>query len=673
MNTRIMKVPRIFLHGGDYNPDQWLDRPDVLREDIRLMHLAGINAVSVGIFAWARLEPEEGRYDFAWLDEIVDRLRENGIGIVLATPSGARPAWMAQRYPEVLRCNERFERMHFGERHNHCLTSPVYREKVRQMDTELARHYAGRSPVLLWHIGNEFGGDCRCPLCTQAFREWLMDKYGTLEELNRRWWTGFWSQRYTEWSQIEPPSPMGEVSNPSMQLDWRRFETCQCASFIRMEREAVQAVMPEVPVTTNLMERFSDYDYFTLAREIDVVSWDSYPTWGSGDDLALAANVAMQHDLMRSLKRKPFFLMESTPSLVNWKPHNKLKRPGMHLLSSMQAVAHGSQSVMMFQWRKGRGGSEAFHGAVVSHDGRSDTRVFRDVAEVGQVLTNIQPVLDARNQAQVLILFDYENLWALEKVQAAQMGNMRYIDTVLLFYRSLWERGIAVDFADMENACPEKYRVVIAPMLFMFRGGIEEKLRRFTEQGGTLVTTFFSGIVDADHLTFLGDAPHGLTEVLGLRAEETDALYPGETNELVLDGQRLCLRELCELPREVTAEVVGRYGRDFYAGLPALTRNACGLGTAWYLAGKPDQEGVDAVMDRILAETDLPRADAGVEHRTGVVVTVRGDYLFVQNYSGEPQQVRINGPMWDLVGQRTVEGECRMPANGIMILKEERG
>ena len=669
-----MNYPNVFLHGGDYNPDQWLDYPEVLLEDIRLMKLAGINAVSLGIFAWARLEPEEGRYDFEWMDEIVERLTENGIGIVLATPSAARPAWLAQRYPEVLRCNERFERMHYGERHNHCLTSPVYREKVRQIDTALARRYASHKDILMWHIGNEFGGDCRCPLCAEAFREWLRNKYGTLEELNRRWWTGFWSQRYTDWSQIEPPSPMGEVSNPSMWLDWRRFETCQCASFVRMEREAVQAVNADIPVTINLMERFRDYDYFTLAKEIDVVSWDSYPTWGSGDDMALAANVAMQHDLMRSFKRKPFLLMESTPSLVNWKPHNKLKRPGMHLLSSLQAVAHGSQSVMMFQWRKGRGGSEAFHGAVVSHDGRSDTRVFRDVAEVGQVLAGLKPVLDARNQAGVCILYDYENLWALERVQAAQLGNMRYIDTVLLFYRSLWEQGIAVDFADMsEETSLEGYKVVIAPMLFMFRGGIEEKMRRFTEKGGVLVTTFFSGIVDADHLTYLGDAPHGLTDVLGLRAEEIDALYPEEFNTLAFeDGRDLPLEELCELPRDVTAEVMGVYGSDFYAGMPALTRNRFGRGTAWYLAGKPDPYGMKIVMDMILAEVKLPKADAEIDHQEGIVATARGEYIFLQNYSGEAQKVNLGRPMFDLIGQRRIEDGWMLPANGIMILKEER-
>ena len=696
--------PTHFLHGGDYNPDQWLEYPEILAEDIRLMKKAHVNAVSVGIFSWAQLEPAEGEYRFEWLDRVIDSLTDAGIGIVLATPSGARPAWMAQKYPEVLRCNQNFQRMHYGKRHNHCLTSPVYREKVRQIDTALAQRYGQHKGILLWHIGNEFGGDCYCPLCAEAFRGWLQEKYGTLEELNRRWWTGFWSQRYSAWSQIEPPSPMGEQSNPSMLLDWRRFETAQCASFVRMEKEALQAAAPQIPVTTNLMERFWDYDYYTLSKEIDVVSWDSYPAWGSGDDILRAAEFAMQHDLMRSWKRQPFILMESTPSLVNWKAHNKLKRPGMHLLSSMQAVAHGSQSVMMFQWRKGRGGFEAFHGAVVSHDGRSDTRVFRDVEEVGGVLERLTPVLVQNTQANVCILFDYDSWWAVERVSAAQAGSMRYVDTVLQFYRSLWARGISVDFMDGsgrpetdaktasssdEKEKPEKitgeaelavfdrYDLVIVPMLFLFKDGLDEKLRHYVEQGGTLLVTFFSGIVNEDHLTFLGDAPHGLTDVLGLRAEEIDAIYPEESNRLIFadsqNAEPALLHELCEIPRDVTASVIGTYGEDFYQGLPCLTKNAYGKGTAWYLAAKPDQAGTDAVMAKVMESLELPSAMDILEPGTepGVVATRRGDYVFLQNYSGKEQTVTLRGVYYDSIRQQEVSAVTTLPVNGIMILTEK--
>lgn len=659
-----------FLHGGDYNPDQWLDRPDILDKDIQLMREAHVNCVSVGIFSWAMLEPEEGRYDFAWLDEVIDRLWRGGIHVILATPSGARPAWMAQRYPEVLRVNDHHQRMHFGERHNHCLTSPVYRQKVRAMDTALARRYSRHPAVILWHLGNEFSGECHCPLCQQAFRDWLREKYGTLDALNRCWWTSFWSQRYTDWAQVEAPGPLGEKSSCSMWVDWRRFLTHQCKTFLQAERDAVQAVNPELLCTTNLMERFWEYDYFSLAEAMDVVSWDSYPEWGSGDDVARAAEFAMNHDIMRSLKAQPFLLMESTPSLVNWKPHNKLKRPGMHLLSSMQAVAHGSQSVMYFQWRKGRGGAEMFHGAVVDHYGEADTRVFRDVAEVGAALEKLAPLYESQPRADACVIFDWENRWAIDYAQAGQTGAMRYFDTVNAHYRALWEQGLTVDLRDM-RPCTDLtgYKLVVAPMLFMLRNGFEDKLRAYVAQGGTLLVTYFSGVVDEHDLAFLGPAPHGLTDVLGLRAAELDALYPQDSNALVMaDGRRYAITELCELPEGCTAQVLGAYGEDFYAGRPCLTINAFGRGRAYYLAAKVEQAGLNAIYREIAAEAGLraPFAEALPE---GVVATARGEAVFLQNYSGHEQSFPLTGRYRDLLSGNVVAGQTSLPVNGVLIVQ----
>jgi len=455
----ITKFPHM-LHGCDYNPDQWLDRPDILEEDIRLMHKAHVNCVSLGIFSWARLEPSEGVYDFEWLDEIIERLHKGGINIILATPSAARPAWMAQHHEEVLRVNDHYQRMHFGERHNHCPTSPYYREKVRQMDAALAERYSHHPAVIMWHLGNEFGGECRCPLCQQAFRDWLKEKYGTLEKLNDCWWTSFWSQRYTDWSQIEAPGPLGEFSSCSMWVDWRRFMTHQCCTFVAMERDTVQAYNPELPCTANLMERFWDYDYFKLAENMDIVSWDAYPEWHSGNDIARAAEFAMNHDIMRSLKHKPFLLMESTPSQVNWKPYNKLKRPGMHLLSSLQAVAHGSQSVQYFQWRKGRGGAEMFHGAVVGHDGTSDTRVFRDVQEVGMALEKLSPELTGdmpkiRLGAEVLY---YSGISKLEGLSRFCIEGTRFLLLEMPF--SVWNEHIVKEV--LELSCSGEFHLILA-------------------------------------------------------------------------------------------------------------------------------------------------------------------------------------------------------------------
>ena len=660
-----------FLHGGDYNPDQWLDRPDILERDIEMMHKAHVNCVSIGIFSWALLEPEEGVYDFDWLDEVIDRLWKGGIHIILATPSGARPAWMAQKYPEVLRVESNFQRNHFGNRHNHCPSSPVYREKVQAIDTQLAIRYAGHPAVILWHLSNEYSGDCRCPLCQEKWRTWLKERYGTIDELNKRWWTSFWSMRYTDWSQVEPPSPVGQSSNTSMQVDWRRFSTQQCKDFILMEKAAVQAVNPDLKCTANLMERFWDYDYFSLAEAIDVVSWDAYPQWHGESDMARAAEFAMNHEMMRSFKDQPFLLMESTPSLVNWKRVNKLKRPGMHMLSSMQALAHGSQSVLYFQWRKGRGGAEMFHGAVVDHDGRDDTRVFQDVTAVGEALERLQPLYDApKRKPQVCILYDWSSWWAVEFAQAGQLGHMNYFDTVNMHYRALWQQGVSVDFRDM-RPCTDLsgYDLVVAPLLFMIRDGFDAKLREYVKNGGHLLMTYFSGVVDDTDLAWLGGAPHGLTEVLGVRGTELDALHPQDVNALVLkDGRRFAIHELCEIPEDLGAETLGSYERDFYAGLPCLTRNAYGEGEAYDLAAKVEQAGLDAIYTDIVDALGIVRAlpDALPE---GVVATERGGAIFLQNYSGQARQVSLAAEYTDLLTGEAVTGDFDMPVNGVMVLQ----
>ena len=669
MATFTPRFPR-FLHGGDYNPDQWLNCPEILERDVQLMQQAHVNCVSVGIFSWALLEPEEGRYDFVWLDQVIDRLWKGGIHVILATPSGARPAWMAQKYPEVLRVNKQLERNHFGGRHNHCMTSPVYREKVRAINHALAERYSKHPAVILWHLSNEYSGDCYCPLCQEKFRAWLREKYGTLDNLNEKWWTGFWSMRYTDWSQIEPPSPRGQMSNPAMLVDWRRFSTQQCKDFMTMERDTVKAVNPELLCTANLMERFWDYDYFSLGEAMDVISWDAYPAWGGTDDVATAAEFACNHDLMRSFKHQPFLLMESTPSLVNWHPHNRTKRPGMHELGSMQAVAHGSQSVLYFQWRQGRGGAEMFHGAVVDHYGEPDTRTFRDVTKVGEDLEKLQPIYDTERTAKACILYDTENRWAIDFAQAGNNGAMKYFDTVVMHYRALWEQGYAVDFCDMRECTDlSGYDLVSAPMLFMTRNGIEKKLRAFVERGGVLLTTYWSGVVDAYDLAYLGAAPHDLTDVLGLRATELDALYPEQSNGLrTKDGAAYKITELCGLVELRGAEVEGAYTSDWYAGQPCLTRHTYGKGEAWYLAAKADQNALNALYRRLAERAGLPRA-MDTELPYGVVAVERGGAVFLQNYSGEERTVALDKAYHELLTDRDVSGEVTLPICGVMVLK----
>lgn len=424
MNHKKHIIPKIkgLLHGADYNPEQWLDRPDILAKDIELMKQTQCNVMSVGIFSWSTLEPVEGQFQFEWLDHVLDNLAANGISVFLATPSGARPAWLSEQYPDVLRVNSaRVKQLH-GERHNHCYSSPNYREKVTIINTKLAERYSQHPAVIGWHVSNEYGGDCHCHYCQTEFREWLKNKYGCLDNLNKLWWSTFWSHTYTRWEQIESPSPIGENSIHALKLDWKRFCTDRVANFCAHEIAPLKSINPDLPTTANLMEYFYDYNYWELAKSIDVVSWDSYPLWHrDSDEAALACYTGMYHDLMRTLKNQPFLLMESTPSQTNWQPITKLKKDGVHLLSSLQAVAHGSDSVQYFQWRKSRGSVEKFHGAVIDHVGHANTRTGREVTAVGEYLQQINAVAGTGTQAEVAIIFDWETVGLSMMLQALVM------------------------------------------------------------------------------------------------------------------------------------------------------------------------------------------------------------------------------------------------------------
>lgn len=640
------------LHGCDYNPDQWLDRPDILKEDIDYMKKAGVNCASLGIFAWAALEPKEGIYEFDWLREIIQNLYQNGIYTILATPSAARPTWMAKKYPEVLRVNQNLERNEMGGRHNHCYTSPIYREKAYAIDKKLSETFGNDPAVILWHISNEFSGECFCPLCQEEFRHWLQDRYKTIGALNDAWWSRFWSFQFSDWSEIDPPLPRGNGMQ-AQRLDWMRFVTDRTVDFMAWEKKAVRDGGSSLPVTANLMGFYDGLNYNKFAPVMDIVSWDSYPRWHNdySSDIDIAVQTAATHDVMRSiLPDKPFLLMESTPSTTNWMNVSKVKRPGMHMLSSMQAVAHGSDSVQYFQWRKGRGNSEKFHGAVVSHDRRCDTRVFRDVAELGKRLTGLDALAGSTRRPQAAVLFDRENQWALKFSPGPRNQGIHYQETVISHYRSLWQLGIDADLPDMESDLSQ-YKLIAAPMLYMQRAGILQKLRDFVENGGILIGSCFSGIVDESDLCFLDDAPHGLTDVFGLRAEEINGLYDSERNHTIWNEHCYSVSELIELVHLEGAKALSVYENDFYRGCPALCENTFGKGRAYYIAGGAEQRLLSDLYAMLAGELVLDRAlDADLPD--GVTAQTRQKdgktYIIAQNYNTNTVNVQLRTPVSDL-------------------------
>ena len=662
-----MKEITSFGHGGDYNPEQWLDHPEIIAQDFEYFKKAHINTITVGIFSWAQLEPSEGNYRFDWLDDIFDRAENQGINVILATPSGARPRWMADKYPEVLRVDENGQRNLFGERHNHCYTSPIYREKIQAIDRKLAERYGQRSNLVLWHVSNEFGGACYCDLCQNAFRHWLKEKYQTLENLNKAYWATFWSHTYTNWDQVVAPSPRGDQNLLGLNLDWHRFVSDQTIDFYEAEAEVLREITPDIKITTNFMggnpddeHVFFDLDYQKFAEHVDIVSWDSYPSWRTDNKSSgqLAMNTAAMNDVMRSLKHDNYMIMESTPSQVNWHPFNRPKAPGIHRMGALQEVSHGANAINYFQLHQSRGSSEMFHGAVIGHDLRDDTRIFKEVTQVGDNLEHLQPALNAKAYpAKVAIVYDYDNMWALSDVRNYASQTIKYWQTIQKHYQYFWEHDVPVEFISTSDELID-YKLVIDPMHFMMTEAFANKLKEYVAQGGTVVGTYITGQVDERYLAYIGGWPQALHDIYGVEPIETDTLYPSQRVAIETGQASTQAHDYATVLEVDQATAIAKYTSEWYADTAAITKNRYDNGQAYYVGARFDSEFMASFYDALVTELDLQVPTAIHKTDVAIHINVRADeqasYYFVTNFSDVEQTFTVTTPMQDLLTGTTV-------------------
>ena len=670
------------LHGGDYNPDQWLDYPDILKDDLRLMKLANVNTMTVGIFAWSALEPTEGNYNFEWLDKIIDDVYNQGGRVILATPSGARPAWLSEKYPEVLRTNDRREKMLHGGRHNHCFSSPIYREKTQKMNYKLAERYGNHPALIMWHVSNEYSGDCHCELCQENFRDWLKNKYKTIENVNKAWWGPFWSHTYTDWSQIESPSSIGENAVHGLNLDWKRFVTDQTIDFYENEAKPLRELTPNVPITTNFMADtddlipFQSLNYEKFSKHVDILSWDCYPAWHNDWETTkdLATKVGFINDLYRSLKQQPFLIMECTPSGVNWHNVNKAKRPGMHTLASMQLLAHGSDSVLYFQWRKSRGSSEKFHGAVVDHDNSEENRVFKEVSQVGEILDKIKEIKGSMKQSKVAIIYDWENDWALKDAQGFGKESRRYPQTLQSHYKYFWDKNISVDVVTPQQDL-SKYSLVVAPMMYMMTEETMDRFRDYVKNGGVLVGSYLSGLVNETDLTYLGGWPKTLQEIYGIDVKEIDTLYPKDRNSIKFGNESFEVVDYCTIIEAKEAEVLAKYEEDFYKNTPAITKNNLEKGKAYFIGARTNQEFLSKFYDEIVKDLHINEVEDFISEG-GISIQIRENkdakYYFVMNFTEEEKNIEIKGSYLNLISGKMMERLNLMKPYDVYVLKKNK-
>ena len=622
MNNKIF-FPQVngILHGSDYNPDQWLDRPDILEKDIELMKKAKMTSMSLGIFSWSAYEPTEGEFHMDWLKDIMDKLYENGIYTILATPSGARPAWLDEKYPECMRVGADDHRAHHGVRHNHCMSSPKFREKTGIIINKIIDTVGKHPGLAMWHLSNEFGGECFCPLCKKKFQDYLANKFDNdINKLNKAWWTGFWSHTYNDFSQIEPPYLNGEFSVMGLNLEWKRFTTWNTTDYMKSEIDIIRKRTPNIPITTNFMQLFPGLDYRVMAKELDVISWDSYPVFHNNYETMAdtMAHNSFDHAVMRSLKKnQPFMLMECAPGLVNWHEYNKLKRPGVHKLFSAQAVACGSDTVQYFQWRKSRGSFEQYHGAVVDHLGTDDTRIFKEVAEVGAMLDSLSNVKGTIVKPKAALIFDWDNMWAIDNMRGLSDKTKNYAKTCIQIYHEFLKLGIDMNVVASDDNLDD-YNVVIAPMLYMLRPGASDNLKAFVKRGGQLMATYLTGYVDDNTLCYLGGFPgDGLSELIGVISEEIDTYYDSDENSATFtDGHKAIIHDYAEILRVSDTDILAKYDKDFYAGTPAITCKNFGKGKAYYVGARIDMDSMSGLFKTMLKETNTTylTLPAGIEY-----------------------------------------------------------
>ena len=655
------------VYGGDYNPEQWT--PEVWEEDARLMQEAGVNRVSLGIFAWAKMEPAPGQYDFAWLDQVIGLLYAHGVQVNLATPTASPPPWLIRLHSEILPVTADGVTLWHGSRRHYCPHSRAYREYASRLVTALAQHYQNHPAISLWHIDNEYScheNGCFCDASVEAFRQWLQKRHGTLENLNKAWGTAFWSQAYSDWQEIQAPKRTPAFINPSQKLDWDRFCSDSWLACFEDQKTILRRITPNIPLTTNFMNFHKSVDYWKLSSAEDVVSIDCYPDTSQRDWMV---DSGIGWDMMRSLGGgRPWLLMEQAPTHVNWRQRNTTKRPGIMRLGSYQALAHGADGIMFFQWRASVAGAEKFHSAMLPHVG-TDSRVWREVTSLGAELKKLDEVLSSRVQAETAILFDWENWWALEG-QAKVSNDILLLPQLKAIYAELFQRSISVDFAHPESDL-SRYRLVIAPHLYLLSERSAQNIDQYVSQGGTLLVTFFSGIVDDNDHVRAGRMPVPFSNLLGLWIEEFVAYAEAQRNVVeAVNGKSYPCELWSDVIRLTGAEVLGHYQEDYFAGSPAITRHRYGQGSSYYLGTELEREGLAWLLDQACIEAGVSPV---LEAPPGVEVTRRSNgtqaWLFVLNHSDDEALVKLPAPATDLISGSRVDSSMQLSSRQVAILR----
>jgi beta-galactosidase len=677
--------------GVDYYPELWVfpysgtsDNPEGAWErDAQMMAEAGINVVRIGECSWGICEPEEGKYDFLWLRRVMDIMEDHNIKVVLGTPTAAPPIWLAKKHPEILPLDEHGLVKHEGTRRAVCLNNDAYWNASKHLVENMAQALGDHQQLIAWQIDSglgehqtewSFNEDSRL-----EWQNWLKLKYKTVEVLNDQLGLCYLGQTVSSFDDVPMPMSAPTAHNPALLLDWYRFCSDAIVAFVRMQADVLRKLCPNHPVTVNLSALHQKFDHFDMAAAVDFVSVESNPAIKT-----ISAETACDIDILRSLKKSEiktpdgdcgFWVIEQKVGQVNWQDVNSLVRPGITRLFTYQLISRGACGVFYHRWRQPRIGNEKFCGAVLPHHLEDNMRVFKEISQIGEELKILAPALkDTKVAAEVCILYSHENDWALQQpMQPNKFFNLR--EHIQLIYNALHDRNILVDFArPFEDL--SKYKIVFAPSLHLLAAGEADRLKLYVQNGGTLVSTFNTGLVNEYHIASATGYPNDMTDLFGLEVLEFDTIPPGEENHLAFKGVFATshlhpARLWCDLIEPKGCQVLATYSKDFYAGIPAMTMNTFGLGKAIYIGTMSHQH---FYIDLVVWLRQMSGLQSLLKVPENIEVSMREKegtrIFFLLNHQNSPVRIQFYKPMHDYLTDSSFSGNYDLSPYGVLVLDE---
>jgi len=629
--------------GVDYYPEHWPE--ERWETDAKLMRDMGVQVVRMAEFSWHKMEPVEGSFDFEWLDRIIALMGSYGIKTVLGTPTAAPPAWLVNRYPEILPVDRNGIVHGFGGRHHDCQSNELYREKCSIIVTKMAEHFKDNPGVIGWQPDNELGNShddfCTCNSCRSAFQKWLAGKYGNVERLNRAWGTAFWSQEYNDFSEVFTPRVTATGENPSQMLDWRCFHSDLILDFFKNQANIIRKICPNHFITHNYMGFSDTVDYYDLGELLDFVSHDQYPSgYWFKDGMCPPAELAATLDIIRSYKDKTFWIMEQQAGITGWGEMGRLPKPGQISMWALQSVAHGADAIVFFRWRSCALGTEQYWHGILPHSGIPG-RTYNELTEtVKKVLPVMDEISGAMPANDIGIVYSFRQEYAFRTQK--HNPKLEYIKNVNNYYRALYNRNIGCDYLENSGTF-SKYRVIIAPLQYLMNPELENKYTEYVNSGGTLILTMRTGVKDEDNIVMTDmPLPGRLSEVTGCSVYEYDSLNERRVKVSMGKEDDLYATVWADLVTpDSDTETLAYYADSFYKGVSCVTRHKYGRGTCYYVGTEPDDELMKLIMDDVLKTARIEEkyeADAGIE----ITERVKGEntYIFAINHSDSEGEYR---------------------------------